>query len=102
MEKVTNEAVLQRMNKEREVLNTIKRRKLEYFAHVMRNSKYELLHIVIQGKIEGKRGPGRRRTSWLRNLRQWYGVNTTTLFRSAANKVKIMQMIANVLGVQGT
>ena len=102
MDRVTNQAVMQRLNKEREVLNTIKRRKLEYFAHVMRNPKYEMLHVIIQGKIEGKRGPGRRKTSWLQNLRQWYGVSTTTLFRSAVDKVKIMRLIANVLGGQGT
>jgi len=46
MEKVTNEAVLQRMSKQREVLNTLE---VLYFAHVMRNPKYELLHIIIQG-----------------------------------------------------
>jgi len=73
MDRVTNQAVVQRMSKQREVLNTIKRRKLEYFAHVMRNPKYELLHIIIQGK----HGPNRRRTSRLKNLGQWYGVNTT-------------------------
>ena len=50
MDRVTNQAVMQRLNKEREVLNTIKRRKLEYFAHVMRNPKYEMLHVIIQGK----------------------------------------------------
>ena len=102
MDRVTNQAVMQRLNKEREVLNTIKRRKLEYFAHVIRNPKHDTLHVIIQGKIEGKRGPGRRKTSWLPNLHQWYGVSTTTLFRSAVDKVKIMRLIANVLGGQGT
>jgi len=61
MDRVTNEAVLQRMSN---------KAKLEYFAQVMRNPKYELLHNIIQGKVEGKRGPGRRRTAWLKNLRQ--------------------------------
>ena len=65
---------------------------------MMRNPKYEMLHVIIQGKIEGKRGPGRRKTSWLQNLRQWYGVSTTTLFRSAVDKVKIMRLIAYALG----
>lgn len=63
MDRVTNEAVLQRMNKQREELNTIKRRKLEYFAHVKGNRKYELIQIIIQVKIEGKHVPGRQRTS---------------------------------------
>lgn len=28
------------------------------------------------GKIEGKRGRGREKTSWLKNLHQWYGIST--------------------------
>lgn len=41
---------LQRLNKEKAVLNTTKRRKVEYIAHVIRNLKHELLHIVNRGK----------------------------------------------------
>lgn len=100
--KVTNTEVLRRMGKDTEILNAIKRRKLEYFGHVMRNDKYHLLHLVIQGKIDGNRGPGRRKISWLKNLRQWFGLSTTSLFRKAVDKVQIMLLIANVLRGQGT
>lgn len=78
---------LTRINKERDVLNIIKRRKLEYFGHIMRNQKYELLHIITRGKIESQSGPGRRKTSSLRNPRQRYGLSTATLFRTAVDKV---------------
>ena len=37
----------------------------------------------------GKRGVGRPRISWLRNLRTWFGTNTTDLFGAAVQKVKI-------------
>jgi len=40
---------------------TVKRRKLEYFGHIMRNNKYTILQNIIQGKVDGGRGPGRRR-----------------------------------------
>lgn len=53
--KVTNYMTLQRLSKQTEMLETIKRRKLEYLGHVMRNKK--LFQIIISGKIEGKRGP---------------------------------------------
>lgn len=67
-DKVTNVIVLERMNKEREVMNTVKKRKLEYFGHIMRNEKkYDLLITILQGKVYGKQGPGRRRISWLKN-----------------------------------
>lgn len=93
---VTNEAVLQRVRKQKEVLNSIKERKLSYFGHVMRNQKYGLLQLIMQGKFNGKRGPGRRRVSWLRNLRQWTGMTSMDLFRAAVNKVRWAIVIANV------
>ncbi|CAH2237030.1 jg9522 [Pararge aegeria aegeria] len=79
-DRVRNSTVLQRMGKVPEVLLTIKKRKLEYFDHVMRNTKkYELLQLIVQGKVAGRRRPGRRRISWLKNLRQWFGKNTKSL-----------------------
>lgn len=97
IDRITNDTVLIRMNKEREIVRTIKTRKLSYFAHVMRNpEKYSLLQLVMQGKIVGKRGRGRRRTSWLKNLRQWFAQTSESLFRAAVNKIMIANMIANV------
>lgn len=96
VDKVRNTEVLNQLSKQTEIINTIKKRKLEYFGHILRNSKYQLLQLIMQGKIDGKRGPGRRRTSWLKNLRQWYGASTRTLFRRAVNKLQIALMIANV------
>uniref|UniRef100_A0A8D8RKM6 Uncharacterized protein n=1 Tax=Cacopsylla melanoneura TaxID=428564 RepID=A0A8D8RKM6_9HEMI len=94
--RVTNEEVLRRMNKDREVMITIKVRKLQYFGHIMRNeSRYTLLQAILQGKIFGKRGPGRR-TPWLKNLRTWYNKTTPQLFRIAADKIKIAMMIAHI------
>jgi hypothetical protein len=101
-DRVQNEVVLRRMKKGLELLDNIKTRKLQYFGHIMRGEKYRLLQLIIQGKIKGRRGPGRRRISWLRNLRQWYGRSTTSLFRAAVNKVEIALMIANLRRGDGT
>lgn len=93
---VTNNEVLRRMGVDRELMKTIKVRKLTYLGHIMRNEKYALLQLIIQGKVNSRRGPGRRRISWLKNLRQWYGKTSSELFRAAVNKVSIAMMIANV------
>lgn len=61
----------------------------------MRNEKYRIFQLVMQGKIEGKGRPGRRKTSWLKNLREWYGRSTRFLFRAAASKVQIAMRIAS-------
>ncbi|KAL0270637.1 UNVERIFIED_CONTAM: hypothetical protein PYX00_001950 [Menopon gallinae] len=78
---MTNAEVLARMDKERELLYEVKRRKLHYFGHTLRNAKYKLLQ---------------RRTSWLKNLREWFGLTSTALFRAAASKVAIAMLIANL------
>uniref|UniRef100_A0A8D8XEP5 Craniofacial development protein 2 n=1 Tax=Cacopsylla melanoneura TaxID=428564 RepID=A0A8D8XEP5_9HEMI len=96
-EKVTNIEVLRRMKMPPCLVNIVKCRKLQYLGHIMRNEgRYELLQCILQGKIAGKRAPGRRRISWLANLRTWFGKSTTQLFRIATNKIMIARMIANV------
>lgn len=84
-------AVLQRIGKATEILTIVKKRKLEYFVYVMRNTKkYDLL--IIQGKLAGRRRPGHRSISWLTNLRRWFGKSTRSLFRAAVSKVEIALM----------
>lgn len=97
IERITNDEILQRMEKDREILTTIKTRKLQYLGHIMRNeSRFQLLQVIIQGKVQGKRGVGRRRISWLKNLRTWFSKTTTQLFRAAVNKVIIAKMVADI------
>ena len=93
---ITNEEVLWRVGKQQEIAFTVKRRKLEYFCYLMRHNKYPLHQLILQGKVDGRRGPGRWRNSWLQNLRQWFGLTSVELFRQAANKIKIVMLIANV------
>lgn len=60
-DRITNEEVLRRLGKQREISFTIKKRKMEYFGHIMRHEKYRILQLILQGKTDSKRGPGRRR-----------------------------------------
>lgn len=96
VDRITNVEVLQRLGKNTEILNTIKKRKLEYLGHIMRHERYRIMQLIMQGKIQGKRSIGRRKTSWLRNLREWYGKTTAELFRAAVSKVQIAIMITNL------
>lgn len=86
-QKLRNSEVLELANTERTILETIKKRKLGYFGHVIRGEKYEMLRLIIQGKIEGKRGPGRRKNSWMKNIRQWTGMDSVAeLIRAAESR----------------
>ncbi|KAI5734570.1 hypothetical protein M8J77_008232 [Diaphorina citri] len=99
-EHITNIEVLRRMAKEKEIIHTVKTRKLKYFAHIMRHpDKYRILQTIIQGKLNGRRPRGRRRLSWLGDgdLRIWFEKSSEQLFRAAQDKQEIGVMIANVL-----
>ncbi|CAG9837970.1 unnamed protein product [Diabrotica balteata] len=97
LQKIRNSTILERLSKTTEIIKSIKQRKLEYFGHVMRGPEYRLLQNIMQGKIAGKHSPGRRKTSWLKNLRDWYSVDTSMLFRVAVKKIKIAMIVTNVL-----
>ena len=101
-QKKTNTEVLREMGKECEMVNTIKMRKLQYLGHVMRGQRYEMLRLIIQGKIRGGRSIGRRRVSWLKNLRDWFKCSSIELFRAAVDRVKIVMMISNLRLGDGT
>lgn len=48
--RVTNEEVLIRVKRDRELFNTVIIRKTAYLGHIMRNKKYRLLQFIIEGK----------------------------------------------------
>lgn len=97
MQRVTNVEVLKRMNKEQELLKTVKVRKLQYIGHVIRGDRYKMLRLIMDGRIEGKRSVGRRQNSWTKDLRRWYGKKTSIeVFRAAASKVVTACWIANL------
>jgi hypothetical protein len=98
---VTNTDVLRRARADRELLSKIKIRKVSYLGHVMRGEKYHLLQLILEGKICGRRGPGRRQLSWLRNIREWTGIRSVEeLIRIAQDREAFARVIANVGGTQ--
>jgi hypothetical protein len=51
-ERVRNEEVLHRVKEERNIVHTIKRRKVNRIGHILRRNC--LLKYVIEGKLEGR------------------------------------------------
>lgn len=96
-DRITNEEVLNMMQKERELLNIIKKRKTSYLGHIVRNEKYNILQLILEGKIEGKRGIGRKQLSWARNIRQWTGLKTIgELINTARDRDRFQHVVANI------
>ena len=65
-DKITNEEVLRRVGEKRTIFETIVRRKKNWIGHIMRGDG--LMKEVMEGKIEGKRGPGRKRIGMIDDL----------------------------------
>jgi len=78
-----------------EILHSVQVRN-DDLGHVLRDVKYQLIQLIVQGKIDGVRGQGRRQTSWLKNIRQWTGMTTVHLFRAAVDRIIWSNMIANI------
>lgn len=38
---------------------------------ISRSKKYYLLRLALQGKIDGQRSRGRRKTEWIKNIKEW-------------------------------
>ncbi|KAF6198774.1 hypothetical protein GE061_006796 [Apolygus lucorum] len=95
--RLRNAYILQENSLTRELLITIKKRKVAYLGHVMRGPKYSLLQTIMMGKISGRRGVGRKRASWLSNIRSWTGINRAAdLFHLAQDRERFAEMIANL------
>ncbi len=71
VQKIMNTEVLRRAKTEQTVIEIIKKWKMGYFNLIITDQKYEILHPILQGKIKGQRGRGRRKLSWTQNIRSW-------------------------------
>jgi len=95
-----NEAVVNRASAVRELLITVKCRKLSYLGHILNGDRYRILQLIMKGKIEGRRGVGRKHASWLRNLREWTGIRSAEqLFRLAEDRAQLAIVIANIRSI---
>jgi hypothetical protein len=73
-DRVRNEDVLHRVKEERNIIHTVKGRKVEWIGHILRRNWH--LKLVIEGKLEGGievRRRGRRRKRLLDDLKERRG-----------------------------
>ena len=85
-EKKTNEDILKELKIQRELLQTIIKKKLTFAGHVCRNKKCTLMKDVIQGKMEGKRGRGRPKASYMGNIKEWTKKNYREIFNTIEDR----------------
>jgi len=71
-ERKTNTGIREKIgiSEKQGILEQIKHRKLSKYCHWKRRSDSVVL-ATIEGEIEGKCFPARRRTAWIDDVRQW-------------------------------
>jgi len=67
--KETNEWVLNKAGVKRELLDTVKARKLAYYGNTMRKQGSCLEKEIMQGTMSGARRRERPRTAWMDNIK---------------------------------
>ena len=97
----TNELMILRMaNTTSSLWPTIKKRKCQYFGHVIRARS--IPKLLLERKIKGKRGQGRPRITWMKNVKEWLGHTYKGCVRSGEDRNIWRSMIADLLLVDGT
>ena len=82
----TNEWVLETAGVERNLLESIKRRKMSYFGHIMRKQGECLEKEIMQGTVPGARARGKPRKRWMDNVGEWLGLSTERLLRETEDR----------------
>ena len=72
--KKTTEWVLNKAGVKRELLDTVKARKLAYYGHTRTKQGSFLEKEMMQGTMSGARRRGRPRTAWMDNMKTWTGL----------------------------
>ena len=81
----TNEQVLEDLGiKETTLLQSIKQRQIRYYGHIRRHES--LQKKILEGKIDGKRGRGRRRNCWTMNIRDATGMKINECCEAALDR----------------
>ena len=83
-QKVTNDQVLEKFNTKRQLIDTIKFRKMCFFGHVKRHDT--IIKEILEGKVEGRRGRGRPRAVWTDNIRSWADCSLAECTRKARDR----------------
>jgi len=63
----------------RELLDTVKARKLAYYGHIMRKPGSCLEKEIMQGTVSGARRRGRPHTAWMDNIKTWTGLSVQSI-----------------------
>ena len=80
----------------RELLDTVKARKLAYYGHTMRKQGSCLEKEIMQGTMPGARRRRRPRTAWMDNIKTWTGLSVEESMRITDDTDKCRKYVHGV------
>jgi len=92
----TNEWVLNKAGVKRELLDTVKARKLAYYGQTMRKQGSCLEKEIMQGTMPGAHRQGRPRTAWVDNIKTWTGLSVEESVRMTEDRDKWRKYVHGV------
>ena len=92
----TNDLVLNKAEVMRELLDTVKARKLAYYGHIMRKQGSCLEKEITRGTVPGARRRGRPRTAWMDDIKTWTGLPEEESVRMTEDRNKWRKYVHGV------
>ena len=87
-DRVTNDEVRNKVKQNignfKDLLTTVKRRKLQWYGHISRSNG--LAKTILQGTVNGNRRRGRQRKRWEDNIADWTGLRLSETIRKAEDR----------------
>ena len=96
-----NEEVLNMMKTSLKLMKIIKKRQCKYFGHFIRRPN-SIQSLLLEARIDGKRGRGRPRTMWIDNIKDWLNLIYKECIRNAENREKWRSITFNLLRADET
>ena len=96
----SNLEVLKMTNSTRMLKTEITKRKIQYFGHLVR--KGGLQRILLEGKMEGRRGRDRPRRAWFSDISEATGLSYTQCVRMVQRRQQLQIRAVDGLDVQAT
>ena len=87
-----NEWVLNKAGVKRELLDTVKARKVAYYGYTMRKQEKE----IMQGTMPGACRRGRPRMAWMNNIKTWTGLSVEESIRMTEDRDKWRKYVHGV------
>ena len=74
-----------------DLLTTVKKRKLQWYGHLVRSSG--LAKTILQGTVNGSRKRGRQRRTWSDNISNWTGLSLAATLRIAEDRTRWREVV---------